>query len=54
MSSSWHHEDAMALFCVVLGKSGKDEYKKTLEMVIKETPSVKVRKHAAQNLRKLN
>lgn len=54
MSSSWHHEDAMALLCMVLGKSGKSEFKKTLEMVIKETPSVKVRKHAAQNLKKLN
>jgi hypothetical protein len=48
-----NHAEAMAWMCNVLGRSKQVQYKNTLEMVIKNAPSKRLRKYAQKNYRLL-
>jgi len=48
------HIDAMAWLCKILGASGNETYKKTLEEVIDNSQNRKVRRNAEKSLKALN
>ncbi len=49
-----HHIDAMAWLCNILGASGIEHYKTTLDIVSIKSPSRKLQKYAKKNYKKLN
>ncbi len=49
-----HHIDAMAWLCNILGASGIEHYKTTLDIVSSKSPSRKLQKYAKKNYKKLN
>jgi hypothetical protein len=48
-----YHVDGMSWLCTLLAVSGKEQYRKTLQVVAERSPSKKIRKYALKGLKKL-